>query len=255
MDHTATGRTFTSVYLFRSLLYGELRYMQQASSRRSKTRKRKYHESSNVSGGRQKRKGHAMSIKRKAYNSPSFKTSRRCMHYMDCRWIPREACLLPGEPMISNYIRSPKLGPIAQHQLKLLQQDMSSSSAKSIFCYRQAKKLTFRFTHSPTLNFPLQSTSQRPESRTIHSRGFESFLADRVRERLTKQKSKREKRGGEKRGGKKVKPGKGCAGMPIHNQHQSSSGGGRCIERKAESECVRLLLLIVILEKLKELTS
>ncbi|KAB8258996.1 hypothetical protein BDV32DRAFT_124951 [Aspergillus pseudonomiae] len=80
---------------------------------------------------------------------------------------------------------------------------------------------------SPTLNFPLQSTSQRPESRTIHSRGFESFLADRVRERLTKQKSKREKRGGEKRGGKKVKPGKGCAGMPIHNQHQSSSGGGQ----------------------------
>ena len=72
--------------------------------------------------------------------------------YVCTTWIvggfPGKPANFPGEPMISNYIQTPKLGAIAQHQLKLHPTErVPCSSAKFLVCYLQAKKLTFLFTH------------------------------------------------------------------------------------------------------------
>ncbi|KAE8358967.1 hypothetical protein BDV27DRAFT_136892, partial [Aspergillus caelatus] len=85
------ARTFLLLRIY-SVGYEE--FHSGGEQKKKRKEKKKPHESSNVSGGIQKRKGHAMSIERNAFNSPSLETSRLCMHYMDRWWIPRKACQL-----------------------------------------------------------------------------------------------------------------------------------------------------------------
>lgn len=60
-----------------------------------------------------KRKGHAMSIEQNALKSPSFQTSKTMYALHGLLVGSQESLPTPGEPMISNYIQSPKLGSIA----------------------------------------------------------------------------------------------------------------------------------------------
>lgn len=54
-----------------------------------------------------------MSIEQNALKSPSFQTSKTMYALHGLLVGSQESLPTPGEPMISNYIQSPKLGSIA----------------------------------------------------------------------------------------------------------------------------------------------